>query len=382
MPCAIESLLLCATLITAGLSALTQLLLTGRVSGPLLGHAGALRPRWDEDFSVALLRLGTASIDATAAAGLGNEVNAVHAGALAPGHVHLSRTGVAMLAKGPEQQSGFANELTRVNTRAVEGDMWGTTMWYRELARYALSWLRFARGSVRWARALWKGEPPAHGHGREHSAPPAPATDPDHLLEDADDSDDPYGRFLRGDALSDDDSDADADFVPRVSRRGTSVPLSEPGTPDAASDAESGGEEDGTGADVRETAGLYADHLASAGGGAPLLIAHMTDASPGPLTRRRYARLAAPRTGSAPPDREELAWARFAAQRRAEAEERHAADVADNSERGHACVVCTVEPRQVILWPCRCLALCDDCRSNLATRSSAANHMCPCCRQQ
>jgi hypothetical protein len=30
----------------------------------------------------------------------------------------------------------------------------------------------------------------------------------------------------------------------------------------------------------------------------------------------------------------------------------------------------------------RCLALCDDCRENLASRSSSAKHKCPCCRQK
>ncbi|KAF8311681.1 uncharacterized protein EI90DRAFT_937241 [Cantharellus anzutake] len=45
------------------------------------------------------------------------------------------------------------------------------------------------------------------------------------------------------------------------------------------------------------------------------------------------------------------------------------------------CVICTVEPRVVIFWPCRCLALCDECRSGLAARSSSGKHTCPCCRQ-
>ncbi|GAA6058886.1 hypothetical protein JCM10212_002830 [Sporobolomyces blumeae] len=58
------------------------------------------------------------------------------------------------------------------------------------------------------------------------------------------------------------------------------------------------------------------------------------------------------------------------------------------------CVVCTVEPRTIILWPCRCLALCEYCRNALAQKlaapvltsvtgvplSNGAN-LCPTCRK-
>lgn len=41
----------------------------------------------------------------------------------------------------------------------------------------------------------------------------------------------------------------------------------------------------------------------------------------------------------------------------------------DSSNQTHAgppCVVCQVEPRTIIAWPCRCLTVCEDCRVNLA----------------
>ncbi|KAF9907815.1 hypothetical protein EC991_010507 [Linnemannia zychae] len=41
------------------------------------------------------------------------------------------------------------------------------------------------------------------------------------------------------------------------------------------------------------------------------------------------------------------------------------------------CVVCQTEPRGVLLRPCRCLALCNDCREVLASRRYK---QCPCCR--
>lgn len=41
------------------------------------------------------------------------------------------------------------------------------------------------------------------------------------------------------------------------------------------------------------------------------------------------------------------------------------------------CVICTVNKRAIILWPCKCLAMCEDCRVSLAVKKF--DH-CPCCR--
>lgn len=41
------------------------------------------------------------------------------------------------------------------------------------------------------------------------------------------------------------------------------------------------------------------------------------------------------------------------------------------------CVICTVNKRAIILWPCKCLAICEDCRVSLAVKKF--DH-CPCCR--
>ncbi|GAA6063851.1 hypothetical protein JCM10212_000331 [Sporobolomyces blumeae] len=63
--------------------------------------------------------------------------------------------------------------------------------------------------------------------------------------------------------------------------------------------------------------------------------------------------------------------------------------------RSAFCVVCTVEPRTIILWPCRCLVLCEPCRAALALRTTASTsiderpdapgggageNLCPTCR--
>lgn len=43
------------------------------------------------------------------------------------------------------------------------------------------------------------------------------------------------------------------------------------------------------------------------------------------------------------------------------------------------CVVCQCMPRTIIVWPCRCLSLCDDCRVSLAMNNF---DKCVCCRRE
>lgn len=47
-------------------------------------------------------------------------------------------------------------------------------------------------------------------------------------------------------------------------------------------------------------------------------------------------------------------------------------------EGGPQCVVCQSTPRSIIVWPCRCLSLCDDCRVTLAMNNF---DKCVCCRR-
>lgn len=48
------------------------------------------------------------------------------------------------------------------------------------------------------------------------------------------------------------------------------------------------------------------------------------------------------------------------------------------AEDGSQCVVCQTSPRCIIVWPCRCLSLCNDCRVTLAMNNF---EKCVCCRR-
>ncbi|KAI1352411.1 hypothetical protein F5Y01DRAFT_280025 [Xylaria sp. FL0043] len=57
----------------------------------------------------------------------------------------------------------------------------------------------------------------------------------------------------------------------------------------------------------------------------------------------------------------------------------HGADDDERAEPGPPCVVCQVSPRKIIVWPCRCLSLCDECRVSLAMNNF---DKCVCCRRE
>lgn len=46
---------------------------------------------------------------------------------------------------------------------------------------------------------------------------------------------------------------------------------------------------------------------------------------------------------------------------------------------GPQCVVCQASPRTILVWPCRCLSLCEECRVSLAVNDFGT---CVCCRQE
>ncbi|OCH92079.1 hypothetical protein OBBRIDRAFT_791595 [Obba rivulosa] len=382
-PCIVESFLLGTILLTILLNLMTQLVLEGTISRPLFGHTRTLMPKWDEDFGVALIRLGAASLEATSVAGLGNEVASVTSTNasdlvrfgrdLYHGSLELDGAGVVSMTlpedpsrKRAQRRLGFANEITNVKVHALNVDTWMDSIvylrWYKELWNFVLSgWAALKR----LIHALWTS---LRGVCRPATVSPAendPRIGSSDLTGDRDEeqSDIVYERFLRGDTLSDDDED----FVPSS---GTGPA---PGSPTSTSDDEVSDEET---AESSEAIQLYADLSTdtTASSSAPLLLAHMVDTSTSPLTRLRYRKLV-----HAPAGLQEVDdWQAFVQSRR---EAKSAAGTPDGwDEPRRNCVVCTVEPREIICWPCRCLALCNDCRENLASRSAAVKHTCPCCR--
>lgn len=337
VPCVFESALTLVTLLTISLNALTQLLLEGTVTRPLFGHQATLLPRWDEDFSIVLLRLGTASLEATNVAGLGNEVGGVAISDTTNpdkphtryGSVEMNRFGVTSISHTVEgrghrrkPKEGLANEIKNVKPSSGQGDLWIHSAWYRELANFGIGIGKFVVGLWRLVAGSLRKRicRIAQPSGSEETYP----------VDEGDESDQPdiYERFLRGETISDDGED----FAPSQG----SFTGSASGTPSTISD-----NDDGT-----ETVGLYAD-LSSTSTSAPVLLAHMTDMSTSPLTRRRYSRLVG---GS--PERKSVydEWSKIVDDRRSVSEH-----VEDDvlAETRRNCVICTAEPRQIICWPCR-----------------------------
>ncbi|KAF8582297.1 hypothetical protein K439DRAFT_1635411 [Ramaria rubella] len=362
LPSLLESVLLAIILLTISLHLLTQLLLEGHVTRPLLGHARTLSPRWDEDFAVALLRVGTASLDATSAAGLGNEVIGIGAGSVSVNHAEVE-LGPAEIIGIRSGTGGFGNEIKHVRAiTANEGDGWVDMLWLREWAKFLGGLWALLKGSWRLLlrtlrKRLGRGtndEAPVQPIVEESERPPVERT---HAAEE-----DLYQRFLRGEAVSDDEDD----FTDEDANDPERLRSPSPSPSDTETEADWGS---------RETAGLYGDISSfesrqdQSSPIAPVLLAHVASVNSSPLTRRQYSRLIA---------RPEDGWTEFINERRS-ARASLEGETVDETRR--SCVVCTVEAREVICWPCRCLALCDDCRANLASRFPASKHTCPCCRR-
>lgn len=395
MPCLFETLLLSFIILAIFLNGLAQLVTEGSITQPLFGHHSVLLPRWEEDFSIALLRLGTASLEATSVAGFGNEVGSVSA--LMPpvanqaeqGTVELGRHGVTSVSrtfegkgKNRRVKKGFANEINCVKAASVESDVWLDVTWYREFIKFVVGVTRCVKGLC---RLVWNFARSRSGLGSRLPLPSLPSADKDadddssplidKNLRREDDEQNMYDRFVRGEDVSDDDCD---EFEPGDSSS-RSLSHSSNSSPWSSAD-----ESDSQ----QETMNLYTD-LASAvslSTSPSLLLAHMTDSSSSPLTRRRFGRMLTGQGATSSQDQSDDGWMEVLRSRRpvsmgAASSSDSATGSGGHNELRHNCVICTMEPRQIICWPCRCFALCDDCRQNLASRSSASKHMCPCCRR-
>ncbi|KAF8208714.1 hypothetical protein K438DRAFT_1812764 [Mycena galopus ATCC 62051] len=388
VPNAFETLLLLTIALTIVLNALTQLILTGRVARPLLGlglssasGAWTWAPPYDEEWGVVLLRVGTASLEATGLRGWGNEMPAVNSAPVVArypeyGTARLGPSGVLHVSNGfgppgatRRRRRGLSNEVREVDVGAGAGSrMFGADLinlgWLKAAWRFVCAawvvgngvfsgiWTYVTSLSKTWSDQQHQEE--LYDFEYPEVVPDQAEPEPE-VIEDEEDDDMVYGRFLRQEDISDDDSEDPA--------RGWDLGDS---SQESEDDVDGQEEEQERELGDAETVGLYTD-LGGATS-APVLLAHMARDDDLPLTRRRYGSLVD--DGPAPQVTEVVI---------APPTSRAPAQPMDELRRN--CVICTCDAREIICWPCRCLSMCDGCREVLASRSPASKHRCPCCRQ-
>jgi hypothetical protein len=337
-PVLLESLLIASTILVCLLDALTQIFLEGAVTRNILCRGGLLMPMLEEDCSVVIARLGTASLEATSVAGLGNEVAGITVfDTLVQGFGNviddptamvLDRAGISSpgdLALG--RQTGFLNEVRNIKATSTHGPntFESRSLFLKELERYLKVWLRVLKGTwilLRYGKGPPRATPTSTPVGGEVVDPTVSAE------EDGDD----YRRFLLGEAISDDEEEYNLN----------------PHTP--SSHSASDDEEDDNPAELYHNLTSGESSL----GPVPVLLAHMVDCSSFPLTRRRYQRLVASVGQLETPTVEPQVGLRISSSLNELSVEN------DWDENRMNCVVCTARPRQVICWPCRwagCLIL-------------------------
>jgi len=288
----------------------------------------------------------------------------------------MNRAGVSLITHATEgheghrtRMEGFSNEIRRVRAgpSSQSDPLLLDTTWFTECKRFGYAVARFGLGCGRMIGRILRGQPvflqPPALSGGQSSGQSASASQENETEDITSAQQDIYERFLSGEVPSDDDEEF---------------------SPSSNIVSQNNDDNDGTGSDTPDdevdTLALYTDISANASSSAAasLLLAHMTDTSASPLTRRRYRNLVSGRPDVA--GHEKSDWEAFTYGKSGQVS-RQGPSVPSHSESRRNCVICTVEERQIICWPCRCLALCDDCRQNLASRFSASKHTCPCCRQ-
>ncbi|KAM0791959.1 hypothetical protein ACM66B_004210 [Microbotryomycetes sp. NB124-2] len=380
--------------LTITLRFLTAVLRKEEVSvSSIFGHEAHF-PRASDDFAIAVVRYGGACLAQTRLAGLANEVSPLRILAPAP----LALVGLRLppaeterepapyieLGRGADltikwrgsldgrvplgrDRGGLGTEIKDVETverwggppstreRRQGREVWRVVQQVLQIVFYvvyrACQVIRTCSASLKRRLGLSRDEEVIAASWRTN--------------EDAEDADDVDWIPRDGDTLSDNEDTSD-----ETSSDGASNMVA----------AESDSDDD----DDFDAAMLLRDlrEDESASSLTPVLVAHHLSGSP--LTRRQFRLLS-----TAPASSQAFASAleerqlelRHRAQERGlptgwEDERRREID----EGRQRFCVVCAVEERTVVLWPCRCLTLCDDCRSNLAERTPASQHLCPTCR--
>ncbi|KAL7422567.1 hypothetical protein Q5752_003215 [Cryptotrichosporon argae] len=427
--------LVLVTSTTVVLKAFTHIFTVGHIPSPVwasvLPHAGAA-PSIEDDFGVALLKLGSACIETTNFSGLRNELAPIEERA-AP-VVELSVAGSVTRHTG---RGGFGARIDTVHTANLE-DPYAESPYWKEAKHFRaaltrlikdVAWLAVvgtpgglrlylaARRRIRgrwwygprtwrvWQAAAWAGplrpveETRLVPVRRIRRLPVVPVVPVERVGSPEPDADAQitFGQLVRGEVAlpggweddgewedesegSDGESASEGEseagelykeFVTPVRRRPRRSPSAGPAwAATKADDGRAAGPEDDADEDVAADASIQ-----------PILLAHLT--APSPLTRRAYRALTQSASGGGGGDD---VWADVVRRRRTVAADAHGhgharpeSDAWDD-ERRRTCVVCMVSPRDVLLWPCRCLLMCNDCRDSLAARLAADAHMCPSCR--
>lgn len=354
----------------------------------------------EDDFGVALLKLGTACMEATQYSGLRNELIGIEERS-APS-LHLSATGSQVMKPHLARKGGFNAEITNIEVPRLE-DPHTRNVYFAELASF---WKAFGNALVKlawailvstpvgrkavqlsragWTRRWWYGPrqwkfwtrqawaaPERYRRQRrsrtardvweehvEASRARASALQSSssalrlrHQASQADERGDnrlysmsptptpatsAYDDFLRGEVLSDDE-DAGMEWEDGVSDSDGTITV-------MADDEEVPEHEPELYRDLMQQDTEPSMDLQ------PVLLAHLTSSSGSPLTRRRYASLLSSANTSralTPTRMEEVIQ-----DRRVAAAAREAKDEWDDDRR-KSCIVCMTEIRDTILWPCR-----------------------------
>lgn len=355
VPSFLELFLAFMIVCTMGINILSQILQYGRIARPLFAPGAGALPARDEEFCLALVRLGTSSVDATSAAGLGNEVAPIPSNSRKGGTVRLGPSGVVQIELSGQRKSNarsrkayannpFATEIKHVRAVSAEGDMWINITWLKELYRFGVTLWRFMQAMWMAIRAKGRVESPPAG---EHDSSIFQGSNND-AQRSQEKTDDIYSRFLAGESISDDerseyshetDSDSSSDSD-STEEEVTSSMAARTGTPNTDEWAD------------QETSQLYTEHGSQRATTplAPVLLAHLTAQTGSPLTRRKYSSMllrdnaqegdtlyGAPSkssTGSYHPGRMDI-------------------DDDEASMTRRMCVICLCSDRTVICWPCR-----------------------------
>ncbi|KXN91484.1 Protein ASI3 [Leucoagaricus sp. SymC.cos] len=438
--CVIETALISVIIFTVFLNAVVQVLVNGQVvrvfttlgiaaSGSITDNpdTDSARFSWsnlpfEEEWGVVLMRIGTASLEATGLKGWGNEVapitapirvsrrglrrrgrNTLPSPSLEPlityGTVRMGRSG-RHVTGSVVQLRGWNNEVRLVDTNASGGSTrrrnerrW---TWFREFVKFTKSFSGVLLGLLRivWAWACrWRGQKGYEGsdaeteeRSRRRRRARGPAFENRTLngtdltmpteAEKKQSERELYERFLRGEDISDDEDD----------------PASDEYDPNNDSDIYREEEER-----KEEVIALFTDLVRSQGvdEGSRLVCGHLAHVSGRrqgvvgpPLTRRRWRQIGKTWGLGFVDDEDDAvnvglstsvdSWNVYG---REEGEEGGGEwSEVDWTER-LTCIICTSRPREIVSWPCRCLVMCDQCREILAARGSPGKHGCPCCRQ-